>query len=299
VAKLSMRSNSPSSSVVNFLRDDAGRLPLILFAVLLLLLPGILDLEVLGAAAKPLTNTIAAIFSVIGVLVTARLINRWTAEREEEQARQRFQGLSRIAFRSLSQVVNDVGRMILAPPLGIDLRLAGIPGFTAAEVDEYMAARRAAGMPDAAQPKSGFWAPSDNDDLAKLFRVLATQSAFAPAMFVVVSKARRRLQDAFADWAPVMVSVPQAMEELEHGWELSDCLVRLLERMRTLALSPGSINPSDIEHALAQYLLTVSEYRQWLEMLQIRAQLPSKGYAPSEGSDFLEQGLGHGELQES
>lgn len=266
------------SSVTSFLADDAGRTPLLVLAVLLLLLPSVLDVAPVGQFAEPLTNTIAAVFAVIGVLVTARLVNRWNALREQEEAIVRFRGLSRIAFRSLSQAVNDVGRMLLAPVLGIDLRVLGIPGLDRHDVADYLAPAARAHSSSTTGVISGFWQTLSDDELAERTRRLMSEPDFAAQMFLMTARARRRLQDTLADWAPVMVTVPRAAGELDAGWDLSDALVRSQERWRLLAQAGDASTETDRERALIDFVDAVRQYRTWLEGLQGRADLPTRGY---------------------
>jgi hypothetical protein len=231
-------------------------------------------------AAEPFTNTIAAVFAVVGVLVTARLVNRWNALREQDEAVARFRGLSRIAFRSLSQSVNDVGRMILAPVLAIDIRVLGIPGVDRQDVDDYLRPIRRAGAAPRTGMVPGFWRDVDDEALVRQMTALLRDPDFAAQMFLMTARARRRLQDTLADWAPVMVTVPGAAAELDAGWDLSDALVRSLERWRLLALEGDGASDVDRQVAVDDFINAVRHYRSWLDALQGRADLPTKGYQP-------------------
>lgn len=267
------------------LAEDAGRTPLLLLAIVLLLLPAVLDVEPIGIAAAPFTNTIAAVFAVVGVLVTARLVNRWTMLREQDDAIVRFRGLSRIAFRSLSQTVNDVGRMLLAPVHGIDLRVLGVPGVDRQDVDDYLSPiLRAGGSPHGGMV-TGFWREDDEGALRERPETLMREEGFPAQMFLMTARARRRLQDTLADWAPVMVTVPGAASELDAGWGLSDALVRSAERWRLLALEGTAASEADRLASADDYLDAVRHYRVWLEDLQARADLPTKGYTSQRAGD--------------
>lgn len=283
-------SNSQSSSESNrdlspsgwraarrVLVDDAGRTPLLLLAITLLLLPSILDIDVVGVAAEPFSNTIAAVFAVIGVLVTARLVNRWNAIREQYEAVQRFRGLSRIAFRSLSHTVNDVGRMVLAPVLGVDLRVLGLPGLDRADVEEYLAPSRRFGLIPADGYASGFWEVPDQGDLRDRILRLLNDPEFARQMFLMTARARRRLQDTLADWAPVMVTVPGAAGELDAGWGLSDALVVSQAGWRKMAYLGSSASQNDRDGAIEAFVHVVAHHQTWLDQLQERADLPTRG----------------------
>lgn len=248
-----------------------------MLAIALLLLPSILDIDVVGVAAQPFSNTIAAVFAVIGVLVTARLVNRWNEMREQHEAVQRFHGLSRIAFRSLSHTVNDVGRMVLAPVLSVDLRVLGLPGLDRADIDDYLAPSRRIGLPGADGFSSGFWQLPDHDHLRDLVTRLLEDPEFARQMFLMTARARRRLQDTLADWAPVMVTVPGAADELNDGWGLSDALVLSQAGWRKMAFLGDSASEAERGDAVAAFLNVVVHHQTWLDQLQERADLPTRG----------------------
>lgn len=274
------RGGSPSwwKAAKRVIADDAGRTSLLLLAIILLLLPSVLDIDVIGVAAEPFSNTIEAVFAVIGVLVTARLVNRWNVIREQDEAVARFHGLSRIAFRSLSHTVNDVGRMILAPVLSVDLRVLGIPGLGRADIDDYLAPSRRLGIVAPDGYSSGFWALPDESHLRDRVMQLLDDPEFAPQMFLMTSRARRRLQDTLADWAPVMVTVPRAAGELDEGWGLSDALVRSQERWRQMAFKGSSASEAERSRAIDEFREVIVHYQTWLSALQKRADLPTQGY---------------------
>ncbi|MDJ0322906.1 hypothetical protein QMG61_03895 [Cryobacterium sp. PH31-AA6] len=251
-------------------------------AILLILSPALLDFRGLSDATKDVAHTRDALIGLVGILVTARLVDAWSKRRTQEQDKDRFRGISTIAFRSLSQTVNDVGRMLLAPLVGADLYSAGIPGFEKGDHATNLATLGALGIQPQPHAISGFWDQIDDHKLGIDLTALCSQPEFAELMFRVTSSTRRRLQACMADWAPVMVTVPEANEELEPGWELSDQLVLLAESWRSLAaaLTDRSSLPAtaEIDRVRGHYFTTIQQYRSWLEVLQQHAKLPTKGF---------------------
>jgi hypothetical protein len=248
-------------------------------AIVLLLSPSLFDLHWLQNATAGFGNTRGALFSVIGVLVTAGLVNSWNKRRADKRDKLRYEGMSKVAFRSLAQTVNDVGRILLAPVVGADLYSAGIPGFTPEHHHHNLANLLASSIQPDFAPKSGVW---DDDvsrqKLAVNLVALCSQPGFPELMFRTTSAARRRLQSAMADWAPVMVAVPGANEHLARGWPLADQVVLLLESWRhlTAGVASGSHSQSDLDGVVADYTETIRQYQVWIQDLIPLAGLPTR-----------------------
>jgi hypothetical protein len=221
-------------------------------------------------------NTIAAISAVVGVITTIYLINAFSDIRLARQEEQRFTNIKRIAFRSLSQTVNDLGRRLMGPVTGIDLFDAGIPNVSPEEVLNQRKRLKRFGL-SPLEVSSGFWGSISSETLNQRIRILLQDPTFAPEMFRATSKARRELQSSLAEWAPVMVRVPQAYEELSAGWPLADQIVRLAEEWRSVQIAQAKQLEFDISILLLTFEETISSYRSWLEELQSNAELPTRG----------------------
>jgi len=248
-------------------------------AILLLLSPALFDLPWLRDATASFGNSRDALYGVVGALVTAGLVNSWSKRRADARDRLRYDGMSKVAFRSLAQTVNDVGRMLLAPVVGADLYAAGIPGFTPEHHRQNLANLQALSIQPDFAPKSGVWddAVSREKTMANL-TALCGQPDFAQHMFRTTSAARRRLQTAMADWAPVMVAVPGANDHLARGWPLSDQVVLLLESWRNL-VAVGSVGvpaQSDLDRVTEDYAETIRQYQAWIQELIPLAGLPTR-----------------------
>lgn len=258
-----------------FLRDTW----FLIAAIVLLLSPSLFDLHWLEDATAGFSNTRGALFSVVGALVTAGLVNTWNKKRADTRDKLRYEGMSKVAFRSLAQTVNDVGRMLLAPVVGADLYAAGVPGFTPEHHQQNLANLRALSIQPDFVPTSGVWDDAvGRQQLLVNLRALCSQGGFPELMFRTTSAARRRLQTAMADWAPVMVAVPGANEHLARGWPLADQVVLLLESWRDLTsvVASGSPSPSDLDRVAEDYAETIRQYQAWIQELIPLAGLPSR-----------------------
>lgn len=261
------------------------RFGLVLAACALILSPSLLDFAAVDTATESFGHTRDAIIGLIGIFITVRIVDTLGKRRADARDKERFQGISTIAFRGLSQTVNDVGRMLLAPAIGADLYAGGIPGFVAADHAANLATRRSLDIEPQIGATSGFWNHIDDQKLAADLEQLCTHPGFVGLMLRVTASARRRLQESMAEWAPVMITVPAANDELGPGWILADQLVLLAESWRALDLelqvAPGSSPVEAIDRVQVHYFETLRQYRVWLEVLQKHANLPTKGFAPS------------------
>jgi len=248
-------------------------------ACLLLLAPAALDFIPLRASG--LSNTVGAVTGVFSLMVTIFLVDRFAKMRQEERDRSQFRELSRIAYRSLSQCVNDVGRRILGPIAGIDLHQAGIPGIGSDQVGVFLSRLEKANMAPLTV-NSGFWNSLPVAELADRIPQLLADPSFANEQFRFTSQGRRELQLALADWAPVMVLDPDANSKLQEGWPLLDALVVLAEAWRDVSGEGQRSNPETVEHVKACFVRTVRHYRTWLESLQVHADLPTRGSSTRE-----------------
>lgn len=247
-------------------------------AIALLLSPALFDIEWLAEATAPFQNTRDALFGVLGVFVTAGLINLWNKRRAEKRDKLRFDGMSTVAFRSLAQAVNDAGRMILAPVVGADLHAAGIPGFSPADHQRNLNQLRAIDIDPDFSPQSGVWDEAVHGHaLEEVLLRLCALDGFPEQMFRTTSAARRRLQTAMAEWAPVLVAVPGANEQLGYGWPLADQIVRLLESWRTLktVIASGQDRDAALDRVAAEYVETIRQYQAAIAELVPLSRLPT------------------------
>lgn len=244
-------------------------------ALILLMIPALFDLH--PQIADVGTNTISSLSNVLSLAVTVLLVDRFAKLRQERREQVQFRQLRTIAYRSLSQTVNDAGRRIIAPLIGVDLVTAGIPDVTNEEVEKFQSEIARADL-EALEMKVGFWNSVESEELLRRFKILAMSHEWTSSMFVFTSRARRELQKGIAGWAPIMILDPDASLKLRDGWQLLDELVMLAETLRAMT-SRDNAGPVSLEtNRAGQHLIRVVElYRKWLANLQDSAKLPSKG----------------------
>ena len=247
----------------------------LIIGIVILATPSLFDFALSDLATNH-NHTLTALEQVSSVLVTIYLINAFSDQRVAKQETVQFRSLRRVAFRSLSQTVNDVGRRLIGPIAGVDLFAAGIPQVSQLDVANYKRRLANANL-EALEMATGFWGSIEISTLQHRITVLLEDPTFAPEMFRATSFARRELQSAFADWAPVMVKVPDANEDLAAGWPLADEMVKLCESWRSVTVWQKAQTAFDPSELLSNFEATIVCYRAWLSELQAHAELPTKG----------------------
>ena len=256
-------------------------------AIVIMLTPILFDFEPFGSITEPYENTRDAVYGLVGVLITANLINVWIKQRGEKRDRERFAGVSVVAYRSIAQAVNDAGRMLLAPVIGADLYSSAIPGFGPEDFIHDVKNLRAAKLKTDFLPTTGEW---DRDfDLARLepnLLALCQLPDFPAEMFRRTSRARRLLQESMATWTPVVLNVPGINEPLSGAWKFSEDTVKLLEAWRALMVARIKEQPTEehVSTAIGQYLVTVKQYQSWIREIRPRLNLPTPAAVTPESS---------------
>jgi hypothetical protein len=252
------------------------RLPLAAGAALLALL-ALADYVPPGGkwwADHPMTG--AACATVVGFLAVGLLLESWLKERQASQLRR----ISTIAYRSLAQYANDAGRSLLAPLLGADLYAAGVPNTSP---DDAPAARRRLkrlGFGIAFRERTGSWRDTSPEVLEPVLRALITESGFVLEAFRTTATVRRRMQEATALWAPVMLVSRGSTEDLGRLRELTDALELLQEQWRRSGLIGGRVGawrpePGWSDDVSAQFWRTIALYERIRDEFGNLADLPS------------------------
>jgi hypothetical protein len=261
---------------MQLLRRVLTSVPLVGLSAVLLLSPALLDLPLSGTryVSAHLPNTVEAVIAVLSVFVIAQVVERRNREREDAEARRRFDRLATVTYRSLSHRVNDAERMLLAPVTGLSLWDAGIPGGTPADADHDRERRRAAGLAaQLPQPETGFWmAHLDAMRIRRELALLAADPAFAERMFRTAATVRRMFQQSIGDIAAVALTVPDLSSDVDHVGRLADDLVELQEAWRTAARTG---TPESLALAQDTLLDTVTALDSTLMGMQPRARLPA------------------------
>lgn len=172
--------------------------------------------------------TVTAIGSAVAFVIASLLVGAWLKNREID----RLTPVSTVAYRSLAQYVNDAGRSLLAPVAGIDIVALGIPTASKEEVQIYQSRLERIGFPLIAPDPTGSW-KTDRSELGPRLDALLEEPEFVNEIFRITAHNRRRLQEATATWAPVMLLTRNYADDLGKLRELSDALELLQERLRT------------------------------------------------------------------
>lgn len=233
-------------------------------------------------ADHPMTG--AACATIVGFLAIGLLLESWLKEREARQLRR----ISTVAYRSLAQYVNDAGRSLLAPLLGADLYAAGVPG--SAPADAPAARRRLArmGFGVAFREQTGSWRDTAPETLDPVLRALVGEAGYVLEAFRTTARERRRMQEATALWAPIMLVSRSSTDDLGRLRELTDALELLQEQWRRSGLVGGQVgawepSPDWSDAVSAQFWSTIAIYARIRDEFAELAELPSDAIVKRRG----------------
>ena len=227
-------------------------------------------------AAHPMTA--AAVATVFGFVAAAIFLDDWLRDRECR----RLAPVSKIAYRSLAQSANDSGRALLAELNGADLFALGLPHRHSGSVEAVRdRLTRVGAVVSTFTEQTGSWVHVPRVELDDTLRCLLRDPQAATALFRTVALERRRLQDATALWAPVMLTSTHSSEDLGRLSELTDSLEMLQEELRrgSPVMSAGGESwlPRDawVDRVSARFWLTINEYEAVRDQFGDLALLPS------------------------
>jgi hypothetical protein len=217
----------------------------------------------------------AALSTLVGFLAAGLFLEGWLKEREGR----RLDRISTVAYRSLAQYANDAGRSLLAPLNGADLHALAIPEAGPGDVAEARALLARMGHRPRFDESTGSWqtVPAELDPaLADLLG----DPEFVRRMFRTTAIVRRRLQEATALWAPVMLTSKTCADDLGRLRDLTDALELLQEHWRRSGLvgvEPGSwtATPEWAEGVRTQFWATIAVYVEIRDQFADLARLPS------------------------
>jgi hypothetical protein len=217
----------------------------------------------------------AALSSLVGFLAAGLCLEGWLKEREGR----RLDRISTVAYRSLAQFANDAGRSLLAPLNGADLYALAIPGARAEDVVLNRATLTRVGHGPQFDEATGSW-QCEPDQLAPALAALVAEPEFVRRMFRVTATVRRRVQEATALWAPVMLTSKTGAEDLGRLRALTDALELLQELWRDSGLvgqEPVDWEPDgDWRTATCdQFWVTITVYERLRTEFADAAALPS------------------------
>lgn len=210
-------------------------------------------------------------FVALGLLLESAL-------KEREAAR--LSPILTVAYRSLAQQANDSGRVLLAPLNGADLFALGIPGFDSAEVERIHIRLRKNGFSPTFDETTGSWKIHNRASLQTALDALLIDPSYVQELFRNVATFRRRLQEATAQWAPVMLTSDSTSKDLGSLRKLTDAMELLQEQIRRGKAVSGRINawtpdPDWLSEVSNQFWRTIACYEEIRDRFADLAQLPS------------------------
>jgi hypothetical protein len=188
-------------------------------------------------AGHPMTS--AALSTVVGFVAVTLFVEKWLKDREAAQLGR----ISTVAYRSLAQYANDAGRSLLAPLVGADLARLGVPSSWPEGLDAITTRLTAAGFARDFHPDTGSWKSISRTSHGHVLEAFLDDPAFLEGLFLCAAAERRRLHQATAVWAPVMLISATHAEELGDLRTLTDAMELLQERVRASGITAWSGGP--------------------------------------------------------
>jgi hypothetical protein len=223
-------------------------------------------------AAHPMTAS--TVSTVITFVAVGLLVEQWLKERSAAQLRL----ISSVAYRSLAQAVNDAGRSLLAPLVGADLAALAVPSGDDVTVVRARLLRH--GLEPTFDQSTGSWRGIGAESHDHVLRTLCTEAAYVQALFRTAAVGRRRLHDATAMWAPVMLNARSTSDDLGTLRQLTDAMELLQERCRLSGVVgrdvPGWVPDTEwLDHLSRDFWAAVSTYELLRDDFAELAELPS------------------------
>lgn len=142
--------------------------------------------------------------------------------------------ISTVAYRTLSQASNDVLRKVIAPLNGANLYELGLYELNS---DVWKTNRirleNLNRLPSFIE-FSGLWKNANNSYLKENLEILMEDSLFLKQMYLIVTRARRDIQETVGIWAGVMFTSSDLEKDLGEFRDLADNLEYLQEIWRIL-----------------------------------------------------------------
>lgn len=245
----------------------------LLMGIILIVLLAASDYIWPGAAwwsEHPMTAT--AISTILFFVAVTMLFERWLRGR---QARQ-LEMISTVAYRSLAQQVNDVGRCLLVPFTGIDIDKLGIPQIWPETNIEVSKRLDKFGKRLPITPKTGSWNSAERQDFIRLANLFLTDPDFLQSLFLCVSRSRRLLHETTSNWAATMLVSTSTSGDLGKLRLLTDSLELLQERARAMIADPQDAPSEDLAGSVTeQYWQVICDYQELRNFYGDQAALPS------------------------
>lgn len=223
--------------------------------------------------------TASAVSSVLTFVALGLLLASLLKERDARRIRK----VSTVAYRSLAQHANDVGRHLLAPLNGADLYALAIPGAGREDAQVARARLDSLGLATSFDETSGSWRHAGPVSHDATLRALLGDEQHVRDAYRTTAASRRRLQEATALWAPVMLTSRQFAEHLGDARVLTDAIEVLQEQLRRggcLGPTTGGWVPDAgwVAAVSAQFWLTIECYEDVRDTFAALAALPSDSF---------------------
>jgi hypothetical protein len=224
-------------------------------------------------AGHPMTAS--AIGTIVTFVAIGLLVENWIRERE---AAQLFL-VSTVAYRSLAQHVNDAGRSLLAPVVGADLSALAVPGCCDEDAPTILARLDRAGLKATFDQTTGSWRGITTTTHGASLRRLCAERDFVQLLFRTSATCRRRLHDATAMWAPVMLTSRWSSADLGRLRLLTDAMELLQERCRLSGAigRDAAWEPGDawLDAVSTDFWVAIAAYERLRDDFAELAELPS------------------------
>jgi hypothetical protein len=244
----------------------------------------------------------AAISGVLLFVQAAVVLETWLKDREARK----LDRISTVAYRSLAQYANDAGRSLLGALNGADLYGLAVPGATRDAVERSLARLERHGYRPCFAEATGSWGNTDKDELDERLRAMCHDNEFVSEMFRTTALQRRRLQEATALWAPVMLTSKATVTDLSRFRSITDALELLQERWRLGGLGSTGHRPSTavwLDALSRDFWVAIAAYENVRDEFAELAQLPSddivRRRAPRLAAEITASAPSRGGAQES
>lgn len=218
-------------------------------------------------SAHPMTA--ATLTTLVFFVVFSMFFEAWWKERQALK----LERISTVAYRSLAQCVNDIGRNLLVPVTGINITRLGIPQIWPESQADVDARLERVGRRLGVAAVTGSWNAAERDEFAALAGPFLEEVEFQHSLFLAAARGRRVLHDATAVWGTIMLVSSATAEDLAGLRDLTDALERLQELMRQTLSS--SMAPDWQANAVEAYWHAIECYQRLRDDYGDKAALPS------------------------
>jgi len=192
-----------------------------------------------------------SVVSLLNYISLAYFFTLFLRRRQAEKQKR----ISTVAYRTLSQASNDVLRKIIAPLNGANLYDLGLYELNS---EVWKTNRLRLENLNRLPPFKGFsglWENLNDPYLKKNLEILMEDPLFLKQMYLIVTRARRDIQEIVGIWAAVMFTSSDLEKDLSEFRDLADNLEYLQEIWRIL--HSHELTHEQMKSAQIQFWITV------------------------------------------